>query len=114
MEEKVRLTYLIDFYGELLNENQLAVLDDYAESDFSISEIAKERDISRQAVYDMIRRCGAKLEEYERKLGLLERFMRIRKHALDIKEVINSWKSVESGVFIDEIEELANSIIESL
>lgn len=46
----------------------------YYLDDFSLGEIAEEYDVSRQAVYDNIKRTEAMLEEYEQKLGLLRKF----------------------------------------
>ena len=63
METKARQAYLYDFYGELLNQHQRGIYEDYAFSDLSLGEIAAEEGISRQGVHDLIRRCSKKLEE---------------------------------------------------
>ena len=47
----------------------------------SLSEIAGEYGMTRQGVYDTVKRCGAKLYEYEEKLHLAERFAATREHA---------------------------------
>ena len=46
----------------------------YYLDDLSLGEIAEEFDVSRQAVYDNIKRTEAMLEEYEEKLVLLQKF----------------------------------------
>ena len=46
----------------------------YYLDDFSLGEIAEQFEVSRQAVYDNIKRTEAMLEEYENKLQLLEKF----------------------------------------
>ena len=65
MEKIVRQSMLYDFYGELLTEHQKSVYEDVVNNDMSYSEIARLNNISRQGVYDMVRRCDKILEEYE-------------------------------------------------
>ena len=86
MEKKERLNLLYDFYGELLNENQRTVFEDYIENDLSLSEIAEEKGISRQGVHDMIKRLEKTLEGYENKLHLLQRFQDIKEDVAALKE----------------------------
>ena len=69
-----RLSMLLDFYGQLLTENQYNCLDLHCNQDLSMAEIAEELSISRQGVYDFIKKGRERLLEYEDKLGLLERF----------------------------------------
>ena len=68
-----RINLLFDFYEPLLTEKQRTILAYYYHDDFSLGEIASEFNISRQAVYDNIRRAEQALETYERKLELLEK-----------------------------------------
>ena len=75
MEEKLEQAYLYDFYGELLNEHQRQVYEDFVFNDLSLGEIASEEGISRQGVADLIKRCNKKLLDYEAKLHLVEKFM---------------------------------------
>ena len=67
MEEKIEQAYLYDFYGELLNEHQRRIYEDFVFNDLSLGEIANEEGISRQGVHDMIKRCTKSLEGYEEK-----------------------------------------------
>ena len=53
MEEKIEQAYLYDFYGELLNEHQRKIYEDFVLNDLSLGEIADEEGISRQGVHDM-------------------------------------------------------------
>ncbi|MCQ2535733.1 MAG: DNA-binding protein [Lachnospiraceae bacterium] len=87
MEEKVYQAYLYDFYGELLKESRRSVLEDYLFSDMSVSEIAQDKDITRQAAHDMIKRSIASLEGYEEKLGLLKKFLSAKKDIEDIEKL---------------------------
>lgn len=88
MEKIVRQSLLYDFYGELLTEHQKNIYEDVAMNDLSYSEIARLNGISRQGVYDMIKRCDKILEDYEMKLKLVERFAAAREKAEDIKSKV--------------------------
>ena len=78
MERIVVQGLLYDFYGELLTEHQRKIYEDVVYNDLSLTEIAQENGISRQGVHDLVRRCNHILQEYEDKLHLVERFMKIR------------------------------------
>jgi len=74
LEKTTRMNFLFDFYQSLLTEKQRSYMHLYYLDDHSLGEIADEYEISRQAVYDNIRRTEAMLEEYEDKLQLFEKF----------------------------------------
>ncbi|MBD3109472.1 putative DNA-binding protein [Bacillus sp. AGMB 02131] len=74
LEKTTRMNYLYDFYQSLLTKKQQSYMALYYLDDFSLGEIAEEYDVSRQAVYDNIKRTEAMLEEYETKLLLFEKF----------------------------------------
>ncbi len=74
LDKTLRMNYLFDFYQSLLTPKQRQYMALYYLDDFSLGEIAEEYDVSRQAVYDNIKRTEAMLEEYEQKLGLLRKF----------------------------------------
>ena len=65
METKLEQAYLYDFYGELLNEHQRRIYEDFVFNDLSLSEIASEEGISRQGVHDMIKRCKRAFSHYD-------------------------------------------------
>ncbi|MFP3394005.1 putative DNA-binding protein, partial [Brevibacillus sp. SIMBA_076] len=68
LEKTTRMNYLFDFYQSLLTQKQRSYMSLYYLDDLSLGEIAEEFDVSRQAVYDNIKRTEAMLEEYEDKL----------------------------------------------
>ncbi|MGR5868061.1 putative DNA-binding protein [Bacillus pacificus] len=74
LEKTTRMNYLFDFYQSLLTQKQRSYMSLYYLDDLSLGEIAEEFDVSRQAVYDNIKRTEAMLEEYEEKLVLLQKF----------------------------------------
>lgn len=83
MEDIFEIGLLMDFYGQLLTENQLSVMEMYYNEDWSLSEIAENLNISRQGAHDFIKRSKSMLLEYEEKLQLVKRFS-------NTKERINS------------------------
>jgi len=74
--KKVRMNLLYDFYGQLLTKKQRTFFDLYYQDDLSLGEIAAQHDVTRQAVYDILKRSERTLEAFEAKLKLVERFLR--------------------------------------
>ncbi|MEQ8820942.1 MAG: DNA-binding protein [Sumerlaeia bacterium] len=73
LQEIVRISQLADIYGNLLTERQFSSLSRHFEDDESFGEIARVLQVSRQAVHDSVKQATAALENYDEKLGLLER-----------------------------------------
>ncbi len=73
LDKTERIVMLMDYYGNLLTPKQLEYMQFYYEEDLSLAEIAEEFNISRNAVFDQIKRATAMLEEYEEKLQLLDK-----------------------------------------
>ena len=86
LEKTTRMNYLYDFYQSLLTPKQSSYMSLYYLDDFSLGEIAEEYDVSRQAVYDNIKRTEAMLEEYEEKLLLFQKFQERSKLIKEIRE----------------------------
>lgn len=78
LEKMERVIMQKDLYGPLLTNKQAQVLAWYYEQDLSLNEIAEQLEISKQAVYDLLRRSEKTLAEYENRLRLLERFSYMR------------------------------------
>ncbi|MFC4598888.1 YlxM family DNA-binding protein [Cohnella hongkongensis] len=77
LEKTNRINVLFDFYGPLLTDKQQTFLKCYFHDDYTLGEIAADFRISRQAVYEHLKRAEQVLEEYETKLGLAERHSRL-------------------------------------
>ena len=73
MLEHVKMSLLSDYYGGLLTKHQLKIVRGYYDDDLSLNELAEETGVTRQAVYDILRRAGDKLKDYEAKLGLVSK-----------------------------------------
>ncbi|WP_256761460.1 YlxM family DNA-binding protein [Cohnella sp. WQ 127256] len=77
LEKTNRINELFDFYGPLLTEKQQTFLKCYFHDDYTLGEIAADFQISRQAVYEHLKRAEQVLEEYESKLQLADRHARM-------------------------------------
>ena len=73
MENRDRLVILYDYYGELLTDLQKEYFEDYYFSNLSLSEIAENNNVSRNAVHNQIKVCEEKLENYEEKLKIFKK-----------------------------------------
>lgn len=80
-DETLMRTMLFDFYGELLTGKQREYYDLHYNEDLSLQEIAEQSGVSRQAVWDIIRRAEASMTEMEAKTGFVERAARRRETA---------------------------------
>ncbi len=78
MAKDLRISFLLDFYGDMLTETQREVVDAYYNEDLSLAEIAADRDITRQGVRDAIKRAEQQLLDMEERLGLARRFQDIQ------------------------------------
>lgn len=76
MERTLRMSLLFDFYGPLLTDRQQEVYQLYFHDDLSLGEIGEQLGVSRQAVYDILRRSAAIVEDYEEKLALVAKHIR--------------------------------------
>lgn len=114
METKLEQAYLYDFYGELLNERQRKVYEDFFFNDLSLSEIAADEGISRQGVHDLIKRCTKALEEYENKLHLVEKFLYIKDKVGAIQDLTRSYDEKNQVTIRAEISRISNEILEEL
>lgn len=73
-QKSLEIGYLLDFYGELLNDRRRTVLDMYYNEDMSLSEIAETLDITRQGARDLIKKAGDELLLFEDKLQMAKKF----------------------------------------
>lgn len=112
--KNLTVTMLMDFYGQLLTDKQLAALDMYYNEDLSLSEIAEEAGISRQGVRDNIKRGERLLNEYENKLGLARRFVRISNGIAEMNTIIDSLKTDGSEDQIAALKEISKKLSSEL
>lgn len=107
----LNVSLLMDFYGNLLPDKQLDMLEQYYGEDLSLSEIAENSGITRQGVHDNIKRAAAELKQYEEKLGLFSRFSDITDAANKIKKLLSCELDLKSELY-DKISALLDTIID--
>ena len=90
MEKRIRASLLLSFYGPLLTERQRQLLRDYYDEDLSLSEIAEQNGMSRQAAHDAIRRGENQLSILEEKLNLHARWARMCAQLIDCQTYLQS------------------------
>ncbi|MCF6095806.1 YlxM family DNA-binding protein [Thermovorax subterraneus] len=95
MPDLVRISLLYDFYGPFLTEKQREFFELHFFNDWSLSEIAENYGVTRQNVFDVVNRSTALLEEYEKKLGMVERFMSMTR---DIERILKSLEELRPFV----------------
>ena len=110
MEKILEQTLLYDFYGELLTEHQKEIYEDVVLNDYSFTEVAQERGISRQGVHDLIKRCNKILQDYEDKLHLVEKFLSIKGQIQDIECTIRSSERVDKEQLTGKLEEILRQL----
>ncbi len=102
MEKIVEQGILYDFYGELLTPHQKQIYEAMVYQNMSLGEIAENIGISRQGVFDLLKRCDKILLDYESRLHLIEKFENTKKIVQSIKAQTDQ----------DNIKKLADQILE--
>ena len=108
IEKTNRMNALFEFYSTLLTEKQMNYIELYYADDLSLGEIAEEYNVSRQAVYDNIKRTEKLLETYEMKLHLYSNYI-VREEIIDqIKEELSSSDNEMQSIIalLDKIQEI--------
>lgn len=103
MEKKVEISVLCQIYGKLLTKKQFEFIDDYYNNDLSLSEIAENNNITRQAVRDIIKKGESKLFEFEEKLLIMKKTLDQEKQIQGIIEELNKIKDNSSDKKIEKI-----------
>ena len=111
MEEKVILSMLIQTNGKLLTEKQYQIMDDYYNNDLSLSEIAQNHNITRQAVRDIIKKGEKKLFEYEEKLLFMKRTLNTEKK---IEKVLSELTKIQKDYSDKQIANVLETIKKEL
>ena len=88
---------LLDLYGELLTEKQRECFDLHYNEDLSLSEIAEQSGISRQGVWDNIRRAEATLRELEEKTGLVGRVTELERELEETRAQLRRLQGAARG-----------------
>ncbi len=111
MEKKVELGMLCDIYGNLLTQKQRNVINDYANQDLSLTEIAQNNKTTRQAINDIVKKGEARLLQYEQKLGIMKKTIEQEKL---IQNVLSELSKIKDNASDKKIERILNSISKEL
>ncbi len=110
-EKNLEMSFLLDFYGDVLSERRRTVMLMYYNEDLSLSEIADEIGISRQGVRDLIKKSEEELSELEEKLGLAKKFGNVKDFA-DRIEILVSGSDIDDALrksIISLVEQIKNN-----
>lgn len=111
MEKNVKLSILCELYGKLLTQKQYEIIVDYYNNDLSLSEIAENNNITRQAVRDILKKGEKKLFEYEEKLCFMKRTLNQEKK---IEKVLSELTKIQKNYSDKEIENVLENIKKEL
>ena len=111
MNKKVEISMLCDLYGKLLTEKQFEFINDYYNNDLSLSEIAENNEITRQAVRDIIKKGERKLFEYEEKLLFMKKTV---SQEQKIQVILSELTKIQTGSSDRKIANILDSIKKEL
>lgn len=106
LERTMRMNYLYDFYQSLLTEKQQRYIELYYLEDFQFSEIAEEMNVTRQAVYDNLKRSRDMLEQYEATLGMYKNFNKRLELYDELKVQLGDNITKEAAKIIETLEKM--------
>ena len=115
MEKKVEISMLWQIYGKLLTEKQYEYIDYYYNQDLSLSEIAENDEITRQAVRDIIKKGERKLFEYEEKLLFMKKTINQEKQIqhilLNLNKIQKNSSDKQVTSILEEIRKELNCLV---
>ena len=110
MEKNIKMSILLDIYGKLLTQKQRELLNDYYNNDLSLSEIAENENITRQAVRDNLKKGENKLFEYEEKLEYMKKTEIQKEKINSIISDIEKLKKSNLEIIYKELENIKNNL----
>lgn len=87
MGKNLEISYLLDFYGDVLTDKQRDVMEQYYNDDLSLAEIAENFGITRQGVRDAIKRGEGILLELEQKVGFAGRYRAVQRGISELEQL---------------------------
>ena len=102
IDKKAYYAILFEYYKTLLTDKQIETFICYYNEDYSLAEIAEEFNISRNAVWDTLKKVVSLLEHYEEKLRLYQKDLKLKEYLDDLKKHVD----VEGIKIINSIEEM--------
>lgn len=90
MDKKIYYNDLYDYYSGLFTDKQRSYYEDYNFRDLSLSEIAENNNVSRNAIHGQLKIVEEKLDFYEDNLKLYDRARKIEELLKDVDKNISS------------------------
>lgn len=113
MLEKVDwMNMLFDFYGVLLTERQKDFMNLYYCQNLSLGEIAAEFNVTRQAVYDTLKRAEQILSQYEEKLGLVKKTTAERNKLAAAAAMLEEFETVDNAGNVRQARKIIEEVLE--
>ncbi|HAE42586.1 MAG TPA: DNA-binding protein [Clostridiales bacterium] len=109
LERVEEIGKLFDYYSNLLNSKHKEVLELYYFQDMSLSEISEIMNMTRQGVFDLLKRAENNLQFYETSLGLIEKS---KKMITDLEAIKDKLLNDTDGkdILISDIEKIIESM----
>ena len=106
-QKNMNISFLLDFYGDVLDEKPRMLLDLYYNEDLSLAEIAESEGMTRQGVRHVVKNAEQQLLFLENKLGLANHFVKIRNVSDGIiASLSDAYEMLSRGADTDEIQAL--------
>lgn len=105
LNQWVRISELLSTYGDLLPERMHKMLQAYYSDDMSLSEIAEQAHVSRQAVHDSLKRGEEHLERYENNLKVVALHMRLHQTIDQLNDELGKLPSISSDPSVQQVRE---------
>ena len=110
-EKNMWLSYLVDFYGDALDDRTRSIMRSYYDDDLSLAEIADGEKISRQGVRHIIKKGEEQLEFLESKLKLASHYSELEEA---VKKLHNVKENLECGEDSEESKRLISEVISTI
>ena len=118
IEKIVEMNLLFEQYKELLTDKQKEIVSLYYEENYSLGEISENLNVSRQGVYDTLKRSEKILKDYEEKLKLVEKIKiqeefveSVFENIVDIKKDLNNQNDTNLIPKLEKIEKLCREML---
>lgn len=113
MAKNMEISYLLDFYGDVLTEKQREVMEQYYNDDLSLAEIAENFSITRQGVRDAIKRGEGTILELEEKVGFARRYRDVQNGLSEIDTLAReiNFANNNSYTVSDEVRKACDKIL---
>ena len=114
-EKNMRYGFLLDAYGEVIDEHSRAVMTAYYEDDLSLAEIAEGEGISRQGVRHIIKKCEEELDALDSALHLGEKEAKLERFIGELRSICSELRGkngTDAALAADRIEDIINGFLQ--